>query len=252
MGSAIDRQRPRPKSVHAAEGVDPQTLRVAVIEAASQVIRARGLARTRMSHIARAAGCAEGSIYRYFPSKSELVREVIHSRLLSMVGMLAGLPMRAGTATVEANLLEAARAALASYGEGVTLLGGLLADTELLAAERELLAANDVGPHAVAVSLAGYLKAEQALGRVRADADVEVAARLLLTSCLGASLFRAIEADLEASDQGRFLRGLVTSVMSGLAPAVTEGDGDRPTAQPADRRHAASTAAIPLFQNGDR
>ena len=145
----------------------PQALRDAVIDAAVRVIQERGLARTRTSHIARAAGCSEGSIYRYFSGKSELVHEVIRSRLLTMIGTLGGLPMRAGTATVEANVFDAARAALASYGDGVMLLGGLFADAELLAAEREFLAGRDAGPHAVAVNLAAYLKAEQRLGRAR-------------------------------------------------------------------------------------
>ena len=96
------------------------------------------------------------------------------------------------------------------------LLGGLFADTELLAAEREFLAGHDVGPHAVAFNLAAYLKAEQRLGRVRPEADVEVAARLLLASCLGESFFRAIDAVVDAADQERYLRGLVETVVGSL------------------------------------
>lgn len=193
-------------------------MRQAVIDAALQVIEERGLARTRTSHIARAAGCAEGSIYRYFSGKSELIREVIQSRLRAVIGVLTDLPLRAGTGTVEANLLEAARAALASYREGAIVLGGLFADTEMLAAEREYLAARDVGPHAVAAKLAAYLKAEQDLGRVRPDADVEIVARILLASCLGESFFRTIDTVLDGADQARYLHGLVSTVTDGLAP----------------------------------
>ena len=76
----------------------PQALRDAVIDAALCVIRERGLAQTRTSHIARAAGCAEGSIYRYFAGKSELVHEVVHSCLVTLIGMLADLPKLAATA----------------------------------------------------------------------------------------------------------------------------------------------------------
>lgn len=206
------------------EKVEQPSLREAVIDAAFQVIRERGLARTRTSHIARAAGCAEGSIYRYFSGKSELVSEVVHSRLRRVIGVLVDLPTRAGTATVEANLLEAARAVLGSYREEVTLLGGLFADTELLAAERELLAAHDAGPHARAADLAAYLKAEQELGRVRCDADVEIAARALLASCLGESFFRAIDADVDVEDQDRYLRGLVDTLLGGLDTSVQQTD----------------------------
>jgi AcrR family transcriptional regulator len=217
-----------------AAGDRPQLLREAVIDAASQVIQERGLARTRTSHIARAAGCAEGSIYRYFSGKSELVRQVVHARLRDVIGVLADLPVRAGTATVEANLLEAARVALAAYGEGVTLLGGLFADTELLAAERAFLAAHDVGPRAIAANLAAYLKAEQGLGRVRPEADVEIAARLLLTSWLGESFFRAIDADVDAADEDRYLCGLLETVIGGLAPPTPTPASDRPASGPRD------------------
>ncbi|MGB0096428.1 MAG: TetR/AcrR family transcriptional regulator [Solirubrobacteraceae bacterium] len=217
MGSALDSQARRPAIAPTMDEETPQAMREAVIAAALQVIQERGLARTRTSHIARAAGCAEGSIYRYFSGKSELVHEVIHARLVNMIGMLADLPMRAGTATVEANLLEAVRTALVSYGEATMLLGGLFADTDLLAAEREFLGSYGVGPVAMAGNLAAYLKAEQSLGRVRPEADVEVAARLLLASCLGESLFRAIDPAVDAADQERYLRGLVRTVIGGLA-----------------------------------
>jgi len=207
---------------------DPrQALREAVIDATLRVIRERGLARTRTSHIARAAGCAEGSIYRYFSGKSELVRAALHSQLRTLIAVLADLPGRVGTATVEANLLEVTRAALRFYGEGVTLIGCLLADTELLAAEREYVASHDVGPHRVAADLAAYLKAEQGLGRVRPDADVEVAGRLLLASCLGESVFRATDAAVDGADQERYLRGLVRTVLGGVSattPGTTSAD----------------------------
>lgn len=199
-------------------------MRESVIDAALHVIRERGLARTRTSHIARAAGCAEGSIYRYFSGKSELVRAALHAQLRSLIDVLADLPERAGTATVEANLVDAARIALVFCGDGVMLLGGLLADTELLADEREFLSGQDAGLHRTAANLAAYLRAEQQLGRVRADADVEVAARVLLASCLGESFFGAIDAVVDVADRERYLRGLVDTVFTGLSAPGEAGE----------------------------
>ncbi|MGZ6652200.1 MAG: TetR/AcrR family transcriptional regulator [Solirubrobacteraceae bacterium] len=232
MALAIDSERRPSVVVSGTDQGTPQALRDAVIDAALRVIQERGLARTRTSHIARAAGCSEGSIYRYFSGKSELVHEVIRSRLLTMIGTLGELPTRAGTATVEANVFDAARAALASYGDGVMLLGGLFADAELLAAEREFLAGRDAGPHAVAVNLAAYLKAEQRLGRVRAEADVDVAARVVLASCLGESFFRAIDAAVDAADQERYLRGLVETVVGSLVTSPPDDGSDEPAPRP--------------------
>lgn len=233
MASTVDSEGRPSVDVSGMDQGASQALRDAVIDAASRVIQERGLARTRTSHIARAAGCSEGSIYRYFSGKSELVHEVIRSRLLNMIGTVAQMPMRAGTATVQANLLEAARATFAAYGDSVMLLGGLFADTELLDAERAFLAGHDLGPHAVADNLAAYLKAEQRLGRVRPHADVEVAARLLFASCLGESMFRAIDASVDAADEDRYLRGLVDTVVAGLVPSTPQKGSDEPA--PRDR-----------------
>ena len=94
------------------------------------------MARTRTSAIAEAAGCAEGSIYRYFSGKPELLYEVVRSRLPGLIGLLLALPGRAGTATVETNLLDVARAALSFSGELVPLAAGVLADGVLLAEQR--------------------------------------------------------------------------------------------------------------------
>jgi hypothetical protein len=112
------------------------------------------------------------------------------------------------------------------------LLGGLFADAELLAAEREFLAGRDAGPHAVAVNLAAYLKAEQRLGRVRPEAAVDIAARLLLASCLGESFFRAIDAAVDAADQERYLRGLVETVVGSLVTSPPGNGSHEPAPQP--------------------
>ena len=172
---------------------------------------------------------------RYFSGKSELVREVLHARLGDVIGVVTDLPLRAGSATVEANLYEAARAALVSYREGATLLGGFFADTELLTAERDFLAVHAVGPHAVAANLAAYLKAEQDLGRIRPEADVEIAARMLLASCLGEGLFRAIDTTIDATDQDQFLHGLMTTITDGLAPPSRQPAEDQPAPPPRPR-----------------
>jgi AcrR family transcriptional regulator len=181
----------------------PQELRERILDATLRVIRERGMARTRTSAIAEAAGCAEGSIYRYFSSKPELMVEVVRTRLPDLHGLLRALPARAGTATVRANVLEVAGAAAAFYAEAAPLLAGIVADAELRDGRDELLAWAGLGPGGAADALAAYLRAEQVLGRVRADADPELAARALLSCALGESLAGA----LVGGDRG--LAGLI-------------------------------------------
>lgn len=196
-----------------------EQLRDRILDATSRVVRERGVAGTRMSAIARAAGCAEGSIYRYFAGKRELLREVLRLRLTGPVGLEHGFPARAGTATVRANLLEAARAALSSYRELVPLAAAVFADAELRAGQRELLEGGELDPRAGADALVGYLRAEQELGRVRAGADVQVAARTLLDSCCGWSFVRALlDGTGDDGERDRYAAALVELVARGLEP----------------------------------
>ena len=64
-----------------------QELRERILDATVLVIRERGLARTRTSAIAKAAGCAEGTIYRHFSGKPELLGEAVRSRLAGEIGL---------------------------------------------------------------------------------------------------------------------------------------------------------------------
>lgn len=56
---------------------DPAIRRQEIIDQARIHFETRGISKTSMTEIASAAGIAKGLIYYYFPSKEELVREVI-------------------------------------------------------------------------------------------------------------------------------------------------------------------------------
>lgn len=183
----------------------PQELRERILDATLHVICERGMARTRTSAIARRAGCSEGSIYRYFEGKPELFREVVRTRLPSL--SLAGLAGRAGSATVEANLVGAVEAALSFYAEVVPLYADLLSDRRDGPRRLEL-----TPPH----ELVDYLRAEQRLGRVRPGADVELVARLVLAGCLGESFLRALAG--EAPSRAEQAREIVRLAVRELEP----------------------------------
>ena len=77
-------------------------------------------------------------------------------------------------------LAEIATAAWAFYNDAIPMGASIFADPELLARQRALLANLGAGPHRANEAVAAYLRAEQELGRVRADADPDAAAYLLL------------------------------------------------------------------------
>lgn len=56
-----------------------------IIDAAFEVFSDQGLSGARLDVIARRAGVSKGTIYLYFPSKEELFRAVIESKVISVI-----------------------------------------------------------------------------------------------------------------------------------------------------------------------
>jgi AcrR family transcriptional regulator len=192
--------------------------------AAEQVLRSKGLARATTKEIARAAGCAEGTLYLHFRDKIDLLRAVQEKLLASFIEAIARLPGRAGTRTVEANLTELAEGAIAMYREVLPLGSSVFADPELLARLRALLRELGAGPQRAYEPVVAYLRAEQALGRVRADADPAAAALLLLGACQQYVFVESLVDEEERPLHGRGVAAaLVAGLLTGLSPARPPG-----------------------------
>ncbi|HEY4791531.1 MAG TPA: TetR/AcrR family transcriptional regulator [Actinomycetes bacterium] len=206
---------------HVAPPPPASRTREQLLDAAERVLRAKGLARATTKEIAREAGCAEGTLYLHFADKLDLVRAV-HERLLpGFIEMVSHLPERAGTDTVEGNLTDLARSALGLYRDMLPLGSSLFADPELLERFRALLAERGGGPHRAWEPVVAYLRAEQALGRVRVDADPAAAALLLLGACeqlIFVELMTGPET-LPFRDRPDPAAELVATLVTGLSPA---------------------------------
>ncbi|QIS12186.1 TetR/AcrR family transcriptional regulator [Nocardia arthritidis] len=165
-----------------------------ILDAAADIMRERGVAHATTKEIARAAGYSEAALYKHFGDKEELILEVLRERMPD----LSALTPRAGTSTVEANLAAIARAATAFYQRALPLFGGLLAEHARMAAHRDAMRKHGGGPgHAIA-RIAEYLRAEQELGRIAADADVETVAALLDGGCFHQAFLRYYSAGPDA------------------------------------------------------
>ena len=154
-----------------------------ILDAAAHVMRTRGLANATTKEIARAAGFSEATLYKHFRDKAELFIDVLRERMPSLIPLIASLAERPGQGTVRANLLEVARAAVHFYQESFPMNASIFAEPRLLAAHRTALGRRRAGPHRAVEGLAGYLRAEQELGRVASAADPDAAAALLLGGC---------------------------------------------------------------------
>lgn len=154
-----------------------------ILDAALRVIRERGLARATTKEIAKAAGFSEAALYKHFADKSEIFLGVLQERSPGFQPLHRALGAAPGSGTVEGNLDAIATAATAFYHDNFPLFGSIFAEPAIFDIHRSRLRQLGAGPHKVNDVLAGYLQAEQKLGRVRANADPVAAAGLLMGAC---------------------------------------------------------------------
>jgi AcrR family transcriptional regulator len=195
--------------------------RAKLIEATRQVVRDVGYAHASTRAIAHAAGVAEGTIYRHFPDKASLFFATVLESNAPVVEWVTALPDRAGTGTVEDNLVDAAVRLASLQDDVIPLELAIAADPELAAHRRKVMA--DAGPSlppGPPVALAAYLVAEQRLGRVRDDLDPTEAAAVLLGVLFVLGTLPPIGTGGLGPDR---VASAVRLVVRGLEPTSSEG-----------------------------
>ena len=154
-----------------------------ILEAASRVMRERGIAQATTKEIARAAGVAEGTLYNHFKNKSEMFLSVLKELPSPFMQRVLTLKTRVGESTVRENLRELARSALTFYETSIPMGASFFSEPELLRLHRAELRERGAGPQRANELLALYLRAEQEHGRLSAALDAETAAYMLLGAC---------------------------------------------------------------------
>ena len=161
-----------------------------ILDAVEAVVREQGFAQATTKAIAAHAGCSEGSIYNHFPSKQDLFGTMVSERMYGFPGFVASLEDRVGTETVAANLEELATRALGFYTKLLPMFGMLLGQGDPSGWRKDMPA--DRGPGSAARKVRDYLQAEQELGRVGPDADLEGIVQGLLGGCLAYAMVERI------------------------------------------------------------
>ncbi|CAD5957152.1 MULTISPECIES: TetR/AcrR family transcriptional regulator [Streptomyces] len=196
--------------------MEPKPARVRIVDAAHELMGSIGLARTTTKEIARAAGCSEAALYKYFPSKEELFVTVLKERLPKLGGLLGDLVP--GEGGVEANLTEVARQAALFYEQTFPMAASLYAEPQLKRRHEQGLRELGAGPHLPIQGLDAYLRAEQRAGRVRADADTYAAASLLLGACAQrAFAYDALPGGTPPQPLDAFAASLARTLLAGIS-----------------------------------
>ncbi len=187
-----------------------------LLDAAVTVFSQRGYARATTRDIARAAGVAEGTIYRHFSDKQELFREALMTRSPEVAEGALRLPELAGQGTVPDNLRQFITVIEDIERTIAPLQASVWSDEELakmLAASMDAVRV----PAQVLRPLAAYLAAEKELGRIRGDVDCERAAFALFAIPFAAVMTSRMSRSAGAA-QDLDIMGSIDVLLSGILP----------------------------------
>ncbi|MDN3358347.1 TetR/AcrR family transcriptional regulator [Actinomadura sp. DC4] len=192
------------------------TTRDRILDAAAELMRTRGIVRTTTKEIAKAAGFSEATLYKHFRDKEELLLRVLRERMPGF----ARVRMEPGEGRVSDNVFQLIRGSLDFYREAFPMLASLLSEPQLMAAHHASISRYGAGPRHAVDRIADYLRAEQKLGRVSADADPHAAAALLAGACFQQAFLRYFAEGVAAAPASDELATTLTrTLMRALTPA---------------------------------
>ncbi|KRE31477.1 TetR/AcrR family transcriptional regulator [Agromyces sp. Soil535] len=146
-----------------------------ILDAAAEVMTERGIAATTTRAIARAAGCSEALLYKYFADKQGIFLAVLAERMPSI-----GNPDGAAAPTLRAAVVTLLERMTAFFITSFPMAVSIFGSPELLADHRTSVREKGYGPEGAIRLVAAQLAREQANGRIAAEADVEAAAAVLV------------------------------------------------------------------------
>jgi AcrR family transcriptional regulator len=169
-----------PENEARPRGRPPSGGKEAILAATLELLRERGIARLNTREVAQRAGVSEASIYYHYKDRTGLLQAVFE----------AGLEPLRELADRELNdpdheqaLTRMARGIERFLDQALPVLAAAQSDTELRDALAAYLNENDLGPHRGVRTVATYIAAEQAAGRIKPEIDPQAAALMLVGSC---------------------------------------------------------------------
>ena len=202
--------------------------RQALIAAALEVFLERGFARATTREIAHRAGLSEGTMYRHFADKYQLFHEVFLSLAQDIGQELGRLPERAGQGAVRDNLEYLFSLIGQMQAQLSSLMASIWADPDLAKSFAAHVGEN--GPEGFerpepVPLVAEYVRAEQGLGRIRADVDPIEAAAVIVSIPFVSGMERALKVSFttqgnlpDTEDFPSPKAGALDILMRGLAP----------------------------------
>jgi AcrR family transcriptional regulator len=153
--------------------------REAILAAALELLRERGIARVTSREVAALAGVSEASVFYHYKDRPGLLRAVFEHGLEPLQALAAAI----GGADLHDVLTRYAYTLDGFLDQALPVMAAAQSDTALRDAMATYMTEQNLGPHRGLDALGAYLAAEQAAGRVRAGIDPRAAAMLFVGAC---------------------------------------------------------------------
>jgi AcrR family transcriptional regulator len=183
-----------------------------IVLGARQLIARGGLRQARMAAVASVAGLSTGALYKYFPSQTELLIEVLRDAVGHEIGILQQIAREPGTRTLA--LRRAVESFVRRALEGPHLAYAFIAEP----ADARVEAARLRARRALTEVYAGIVREGIARGEFP-EQDLEVTA-----ACIFGAFTEALVGPIAARsvrDQERLVRAIVTFCERAVAGAVS-------------------------------
>jgi AcrR family transcriptional regulator len=154
--------------------------RLRIMDAAEMVIAKRGLSGATTKEIAKAAACAEGTLYIHFRDHMDIFAAIFERRLPAAAGALGTLQTQAGKGEVTDNLVAALLGVSQFLEDVMPILAGALADPPLAKAFRATWREFGFGPQNFVDRVTDFIQSEQEGGRIPATTKARAASEALI------------------------------------------------------------------------
>ncbi|HUA04515.1 MAG TPA: TetR/AcrR family transcriptional regulator [Solirubrobacteraceae bacterium] len=162
-------------------GRPPAGGREAIIAAALQVIRERGIARLTAREVAGLAGVSEASVFYHYKDRAGLLQAVFAEGVAPLKALASGA-VQAGSDPREV-LTVYGRTLEEFLDQVLPVIAAAQSDAELRDVLAAYMADNDMGPHRGVTAIGDYFAGEQAAGRASADVDPYALAMMFIGAC---------------------------------------------------------------------
>ena len=185
--------------------------RLAILEAAAELLLARGLSAVSMDAVAERAGVSKATIYRWWPTKETLALDALYNE------WAAAQPPTRSTGTLRGDLLALLRPWVRLTGSRPygRVIGALITEAQTDPAFAEIYRSRFVEPRRDQAR--AIFRAAIERGEIPADTKIEVGIDMLY----GPLYHRLLHGHAPLNE--RFLRDVVDTTLGGIMPGQTAG-----------------------------